>query len=151
MNNQRQTCCQRPTMSGLRFIFRTLSLLRTTIMLFKRSAPNCDFMRNNHQRRTRLKRLFKLCSILIRSYNINIMLGTINTMVTSFVTYSRPRSMMNLPLRIIINVALGLLLSSRSITRRRKLVLLRIPIQRRMVCLQGADAIGRRTESFQRR
>jgi hypothetical protein len=61
-------------MSGLRFLFRTLSLLRTTLMLFIRFAPNCDFVRKNHQRRTRLKRLFKLCSILIGSYNINIQL-----------------------------------------------------------------------------
>jgi hypothetical protein len=59
-------------MSGLRFIFRTLSLLRTIIVLFIRHAPNCDFMRKNHQRRTRLKRLLKLYSLLIESYNINI-------------------------------------------------------------------------------
>jgi hypothetical protein len=128
MNNRKQSCYRRPTMSGLRFIFRTLSLLRTTIMLFIRSAPNCDFVRKNHQRRTRLKRLFKLCSLLIGSYNINIGSRTINTMLTSFVTYSRLRSMMNLLLRIITNVVLGLLLSLRSITMRRKLVLLRIPI-----------------------
>jgi hypothetical protein len=133
MNSKRQSCCQRPTMSELRFIFRTLSLLRTTIMLFIRFAPNCDFVRKNHQMRTRLKRLFRLCSLLTGSYNINIRPGTINTMLTSFVTYSRPRSMMNLLLRIITNVALGMLLSLRFITMRRKQVLLRIPIQRRMV------------------
>jgi hypothetical protein len=82
-------------MSGLRFVFKTLSLLRTTIMLFIRSAPNCNFVRKNHQRRTILKRLFKLCSLLIGSYNINIGPRTTNTMLTSFVTYSRLKSMMN--------------------------------------------------------
>jgi hypothetical protein len=35
-------------MSGLRFVFRTLSLLMTIIMLFVRSVPNCDFVRKNH-------------------------------------------------------------------------------------------------------
>jgi hypothetical protein len=138
-------------MSGLRFIFRTLSLLRTTIILFIRSAPNYDFMRKNHQKMTRLKRLFKLCSLLIGSYNINIRSGTTNIMLTSFVTYSRLRSMMNLLLRIITNVILGLLLSLRFITMRRKLVLLRILIQRRMVGPLGVDAIDRITESSQRR
>jgi hypothetical protein len=137
-------------MSGLRFVFRTLSLLRTTIMLFIRSVQNCDFMRKNHQRMTRLKRLFKLCSLLIGSYNINIRPGSTNTTLTSFVTYSRLRSMMDLLLRIITNVVLGLLLSMRFITMRRKLVLLRIKIQRRMVGPLGTDAIGRRTESSQR-
>jgi hypothetical protein len=83
-------------MSGLRFIFRTLTLLRTTVMLFIRSAPICDFVRKNHQKRTRLKRLFKLCSLLIRSYNIIIGPETTKTMLTSFMTYSRLRSMMNL-------------------------------------------------------
>jgi hypothetical protein len=87
-------------MSGLRFVFRTLTLLRTTIMLFIRSAPNCDFVRKNHQRRTRLKRLFKLCSLRIGSYNINIGLETINAILTSFVTYSRLRSMMNINIRL---------------------------------------------------
>jgi hypothetical protein len=120
-------------------------------MLFIRFAPNYDFMRKNHQRRTRLKRLFRLCSLLIGSYNINIEPETTNTMLTSFVTYSRLRSMMNLLLRIITNIALGLLLSLRFITMRRKQVLLRIPIQRRMVGLLGTDAIGKRTESSQRR
>jgi hypothetical protein len=48
MNSKRQSYCRRPTMSGLRFIFRTLSLLRTIIMLFIRSASNCDFVRKNH-------------------------------------------------------------------------------------------------------
>jgi hypothetical protein len=138
-------------MSGLRFIFRTLSLLRTTIILFIRSVPNYDFMRKNHQKMTRLKRLFKLCSLLIGSYNINIRSGTTNIMLTSFVTYSRLRSMMNLLLRIITNVILGLLLSLRFITMRRKLVLLRILIQRRMVGPLGVDAIDRITESSQRR
>jgi hypothetical protein len=94
-------------MSVLRFVFRTLSLLRTIIMLFIRYALNCGFVRRNHQRRIRLKRLFKLCSLLIGSYNINTRPGTINTILTSFVTYSRLRSMMNLLLRIITNVVLG--------------------------------------------
>jgi hypothetical protein len=135
-------------MSGFRFIFRILSLLRTTIMLFIRYAPNCDFVIKNHQR-TRLQRLFSLCSLLIGSYNINIGPGTTNTMMTSFVTYSRSRSMMNLLLRIITNVVLGLLISLRFIIMRRKQVLLRIPIQRIMVGPQGVDAIGGRTESSQ--
>jgi hypothetical protein len=137
-------------MSGLRFVFKTLSLLRTTIMLFIRSALNCDFVRNNHQTWTRLKRLFKLYSLLIGSYNINIGSETINTMLTSFVTYSMLRSMMNLLLRIITNVMLALLLSMRSITMRRKLVLFRIPIQRRMVGPLGTEAIGIRTDISQR-
>jgi hypothetical protein len=107
-------------MNGLRFVFKTLSLLRAIIMLFIRSVPNYDFVRKNHQRRTRLKRLFKLCSLLIRSYNINIGPRTTNTMLTSFVTYSKLRSMMNLLLRIITNIMLGLLLSLRFITMRRK-------------------------------
>jgi hypothetical protein len=105
-------------------------------------------VRRNHQRRTRLKIHFKLCSLLIRSYNINIGPETINTILTSFVTYSRLRSMMNLLLRIITNVVLGLLLSLRFITMRRKQVLLRIQIQRRMVGLRGAISIGRRIESY---
>jgi hypothetical protein len=71
-----------------------------------------------------MKRLFKLFSFLIGSYNINIRPRTTNTMLTSFMTYSRLRSMMNLLLRIIINIVLGLLLSLRSITMKRKLVLL---------------------------
>jgi hypothetical protein len=107
-------------MSGLRFVFGTLSLLRTTIRLFIRSAPNYSFVGRNHQRRTRLKRLLKLCSLLIRSYNTNIGARTTNTMLTSFVTYSRLRSMMNLLLKIITNVMLELLLSLRFITMRRK-------------------------------
>jgi hypothetical protein len=138
-------------MSGLRFVFRTLILLSTTIMLFIRYALHYDFVRKNHQRRTKLKRLFKLCSLLIGSYNINIGPGTTNTMLASFMTYSRLRSMMNLLLRIITNIVLGLLLSLRSITMRRKLVLLRIPIQRRMVGPLGIDTIGIRTGSSQRR
>jgi hypothetical protein len=128
MNSKRQFCCQMPTMSELRFIFRTLSLLRTIIMLFIRSVPNCGFVRKNHQRRTRLKRLFRLCSPLIMSYNINTRSGTTNTMLTSFVTYSGLRSMMNLLLRIITNIVLGLLLSPRFTTMRRKQVLLRIQL-----------------------
>jgi hypothetical protein len=138
-------------MSGLRFIFRTLSLSRTIIMLFIRSTSNYGFVRKNHQRRTRLKRLFKLCSPLIGSYNINIGLRTINTMLTSFMTYYRLRSMMNLLLRIITNVVLELFLSLRFIIMRRKQVLLRIQLQRRMVGLLGASTIGKRTESYQSR
>jgi hypothetical protein len=132
-------------MSELKFVFKTLSLLRIIIMLFIRSAQNYSFVRKNHQKRTRLKRLFKLFSLLIRSYNINIGPETTNTMLTSSVTYSTPRSMMNLLLRIITNVVLGLLLSLRFITMRIKLVLPRILIQRRMVGLQGTDAVGKRT------
>jgi hypothetical protein len=71
-------------------------------------------------------------------------------MLTSFVTYSRLRSMMNLLLRIIIDVVLGLLLSLRFIIMRRKLVLLRIQIRRKMVRLLGTDAIGKRIGSSQR-
>jgi hypothetical protein len=149
MNNIRQFCYRRPTMSGLRFIFRTLSLLRTTIMLFIRLASNCDFVRKNHQR-TRLKRHFKLYSLLIGSYNINIRPRMANAMMTSFVTYSRLRSMMNLLLRIITNVVLGLLLTLRSITMRRKLVLQRITIQRKMVDPLGTDAISVNIGSYQR-
>jgi hypothetical protein len=137
-------------MSVLRFVFRTLSLLRTTIMLFIRFAPNCNFVRRNHQRRTRLKRLFKLYSILIGFYNINIRPETTNAIRTPFMIYSKLRSMMNLLLKIITNVVLGLLLSLRSITTRRKLALPRIQMQRRMVGLLGADAIGVRTGSSQR-
>jgi hypothetical protein len=136
-------------MSGLRFVFRTLSLLRTIIMLFISYVPNYGFVRKNHQRRTRLRRLFRLCSPLIGSYNINIGPRTINTMLTSFMTYFSLKSMMNLLLRIIINVMLGLLLSLRFTTIRRKQVFLRIHLQRRMVGLLGTTAIGRKTESYQ--
>jgi uncharacterized membrane protein len=69
-------------------------------------------------------------------------------MLTSFVTYSRLRSMMNLLLRIITNVVLELLLSLRFITMRRKQVLLSIQLQRRMVGLLGAATIGKKTESY---
>jgi hypothetical protein len=95
-------------------------------MLFIKSAPNCRFVIRNHQRRIRLKRLFRLCSPLIRSYNINTGPGTTNAMLTSFMIYSRLRSMMKLLLRIITNVVLELLLSLRFTTMRRKQVLLRI-------------------------
>jgi hypothetical protein len=71
-------------------------------------------------------------------------------MLTSFVTYSRLRSMMNLLLKIITNIVLGLLLSLRFTTMRRKLVLLTILIQIRMVGLLGVDATGKRTKSSQR-
>jgi hypothetical protein len=47
-------------MNELRFVFRTLSLLRIVIMLFIRPATNYDFMKKNHQKRTKLKRVFKL-------------------------------------------------------------------------------------------
>jgi hypothetical protein len=148
MNSRRQFHCQRPIMSGLRFIFRTLSLLSTIIMLFIRSAPNCGFVRKNHQRRIRLRTLFKLCFPLIGSYNINTRPRNTNTMLTSFVTYSRLRSMMNMLLRIITNNVLGLLLSLRFTTMRRKQVLLSIQLQRRMVGLLGAATIGKKTESY---
>jgi hypothetical protein len=137
-------------MSGLRFVFRTLSLLGTIIMLSIRYATNCDFVRKNHQKRTRLKMHFKLFSLLIGSYNTNTGPGTTNTMLTSFVTYSKLRSMMNLLLKIITNVVLELLLSLRFITMRRKQVLLRIQLQRRMVGLLGAVVIGKKIiESYQ--
>jgi hypothetical protein len=136
-------------MSGLKSVFKTLSLLRIITTLFIRSAPNCSFVRKNHKKSTILKRLFKLCSLLIRSYNTNIGSETTNTMLTSFVTYSRPISMMNLLLRIITNVVLELLLSLRFITMRRKQVLLRIQLQKRMVGLLGAAAICRKIESYQ--
>jgi hypothetical protein len=123
MNSRRQSYYQRPTMSGLRFVFRTLSLFRTTIMLFIRSVPNYAFFRKNHEKSTRLKRLFKLYSLLIGSYNINIGPGTTNAMLTSFMIYSRLRSTMNLLLRIITNLVFGLLLSVRFITIRRSLAL----------------------------
>jgi hypothetical protein len=58
------------------------------------------------------------------------------------VTYAGLRSMMNLLLRIITNVVLGLLLSLRFITVRRRLVLLRILIQRKMAGLLHTDTIG---------
>jgi hypothetical protein len=151
MNSKRQLYYHRPTMSGRRFVFRTLSLLRTIIMLFTRFTPNCGFVRKNYHRRTRLKRLFRLCSPLIGSYNTKTGPRTTNTMLTSFVTYSRLRSMMNLLLRIIINVVLELLLSLRFITMRRNQVLPRIQLQRRMVDLLGAVAIGRKTKSYQSR
>jgi hypothetical protein len=137
MNSKRQSYRWKPTMSGLRLDFKILSLLRTTILLFIRSASNYDFVRKNHQRRIRLKRLFRLCSLLIGSYNINIGPKTTKTRLTSFVTYSRLESMMNLLLKIITNVVLGRLLSLRSITMRRKLVPLRIIIQRKMVGSQA--------------
>jgi hypothetical protein len=137
-------------MSGLIFVFRTLRILRTKIMLFIRFVPNYNFVRKNNQRRTRLKRLFKLRSLLIGSYNINIGLETTNAMLTSFVTYSRQRSMINLLLRVITNAVLGPLLSLRSITMRRKLVVLRITIQRKMVGPQGANTIDIKIGSSQR-
>jgi hypothetical protein len=59
--------------------------------------------------------------------------------------------MMNLLLRIITNVMLGLLLFLRSITMRRKLVLLRIIIRRKIVSLLSTDAIGVKIGSTQRR
>jgi hypothetical protein len=150
MNSRRQFYCRRPTMSGLRFIFKTSSVLRTTIMPFIRSASNYGFVRKNYQKRTRLKRLFKLCFPLIGSYNTNIGPKTTRTMMISFVIYSRLRSMMSLLLWIITNVVLGLLLSMRSITVRRSLTFLRIIIWRKMVGPLGADAIGVKTDNLQR-
>jgi hypothetical protein len=35
-------------MSGLRFVFRTLRILRTKIMLFIRFVPNYNFVRKNN-------------------------------------------------------------------------------------------------------
>jgi hypothetical protein len=69
---------------------------------------------------------------LIGSCNINIGPEIINNMLTSFVTYFRLRSMMNLLLKIITNIILGLLLSLQFITIK-KLALLRIPIERKMI------------------
>jgi hypothetical protein len=88
---------------------------------------------------------------MIGSYNINIRPETTNTMVTSFVTYSRLRSMTNLLLRIITNVMLELLISLRFITMRKEQVLIRIQLQRRMVGLLGDITIARKTESYQSR
>jgi hypothetical protein len=137
-------------MNGLRFIFRTLSLLRIIIILFIRYAPNCDFVRKNHHKRTSLKKLFKLYFLLIGSYNTNIGPGTTNTTLTSFVIYSRLRSMMSLTLRIITNVVLELLLFLRSITMIRSLTFPRVIIRRKMVGLLGVDAIGVKIGSLQR-
>ena len=136
-------------MIGFTYACKIINSFEIIIMLFIRFAPNCDFMRRNHQRRTRLKRPFRLCSHLIGSYNINTGPETNNTMLTLFVTYSRLRSMMNLLLRIISNIMLGLFLSLRFTTMRRKQVLLRIQLQRRMVGLLGATAIDKKMESYQ--
>jgi hypothetical protein len=97
-----------------------------------------------------LKRHFKLCFLLIGSYNINIRSRTTNVMLTSFVIYSRLKSMMSLLLRIITNVVLGLLLSLGYITMRRSLTFPRIIIQRKMVGPLGTNAIGVKTDSLQR-
>jgi hypothetical protein len=148
MNSRMQFYCKGLIMNGLRFIFRTSSLLKIIIMLFIRSTPNYDFLRKNHQKRTRLKRLFKLCFLLIWSYNINVRPRTTNTMLISFVIYSKLRSTMSLILRIITNVVLGLLLFLRSITMRRSLIFPRKIIQRKMVGPQGADVIAVRTGSL---
>jgi hypothetical protein len=107
-------------------------------------------VRKNHHKRTRLKTLFKVCFLLIESYNTNIGPRTTNTTLTPFMIYSSLRSMMSLILRIITNVMLGLLLSLRSITMRRSLMLPRITIRRKMVGPLGADAIGVKTGSLQR-
>jgi hypothetical protein len=89
-----------------------------------------------------LKRLFKLFSLLIGCYDINIRPRPTSAILTSFVIYSRLRSMMSLLLRIITNVMLELVLTLRSITMRRSLTFPRIIIQRKIVGLLGADAIG---------
>jgi hypothetical protein len=89
-----------------------------------------------------LKRLFKLFSLLIGCYDINIGPRPTSAILTSFVIYSRLRSMMSLLLRIITNVMLELVLTLRSITMRRSLTFPRIIIQRKIVGLLGADAIG---------
>jgi hypothetical protein len=150
MNSRRQFCCQRPTMNGLRFVFRTLSLLRITIMLFIRFVPNCVFVIKNHQKRTRLKRLFKQCFLLIGSYNISIGPKTTNAMLTPFVIYSKLRSITSLLLRIITNVMLGMLLYLRSITMRQSLTFPRIIIRIKMVGPLGTNAIGVKIGSLQR-
>jgi hypothetical protein len=98
--------------------------------------------------RTRLKILFRLYSPLIGSYNINTGSETTNTILISFMTYSRLRSMINLLLRIITNVVLGLLLSLRFTTMRRKQVLLRIQLQRIMIGLLDAAAIARKQKAI---
>jgi hypothetical protein len=97
-----------------------------------------------------LKILFKLCFILIGSYNINIGPGTTNTMLTSFVIYSRLRSTMSLILKIITNIVLGLLFFLRFIIMRRSLILPRKIIRRKIVGLQSSSTIGVRTGSLQR-
>jgi hypothetical protein len=127
--------------------------LKTIIMLFIRFVPNCDLVRNNHQKWTRLKRPFRLCSLLIGSYHINNGHGITNTMLTSFVTYSTLRNKMNLLLSIIANVVLGLLLFLRSITMSRiciGLIFPKIKIQRKMVGPQGTDTMGIRSGNFKR-
>jgi hypothetical protein len=129
-------------MNGLRFVLKTLSLLRIIIMLFIRSMPNCDFVRKNHQKRTRLKRLFKLYFLLIGSYNTNVGPEITSTTLTSFMIYSRLRSMMSLTLRIITNIVLGLLHILRSITMRRSLTFLKIIIRRKMIDPQGIKNDG---------
>jgi hypothetical protein len=63
-------------------------------------------------------------------------------MPTSFMIYSRLRSTMNLILRIITNGVLELLLSLRSITKRRSPTFPRIIIRRKMLGPLGANAIG---------
>jgi hypothetical protein len=98
----------------------------------------------------KIKRHFKLCFLLIGSYNINIGSETTNAMLTSFVIYSRLRSMMSLILKIITNIMLGLLLSLRFITMRRSLTFSRIIIRRKMVGPLGADAVGVKTGNLQR-
>jgi hypothetical protein len=64
----------------------------------------------------KIEKTLQTMLLLIGSYHINIRPGTTNTMLTSFVIYSRLRSMMSLILRIIM---LGLLLFLRSIIMRR--------------------------------
>jgi hypothetical protein len=105
-------------------------------------CPKLWFCEKEPSEEDKIERLFRLCSLLIGSYNINIGPRTTKNMLASFVTYSRLRNMMNLLLRIITNIVLSLLLSLRSITMRRKLVLLRMIIQRKMVGPLGTDAIG---------
>jgi hypothetical protein len=56
-----------------------------------RFVPNYDFVRKKYQKRITLKRLSRLCSLLIGSYTINTGLETTNTMLTSFMIYSRMR------------------------------------------------------------
>jgi hypothetical protein len=97
-----------------------------------------------------LKRLLKLCFLLIGFYNINIEPGPTNAMLNSFMIYIRLRSIMSLLLRIITNIVLGLLLSLISITMRRRLTFPRIIIRRKMIGLLGANTIRVKTGSLQR-
>jgi hypothetical protein len=108
-------------------------------------------VRKSHQKGTRLKRLFKLCSLLIGSYNITIVPRITNIIIISYVIYFRPRSMMNLLLRIITNVVLELLFYLKFITIWRvRIKVLRIKILRNLVRSLSASAIGEGTSNLLR-